>query len=374
MADERRVPTGRFSRLARLATTGVRAGAHVLLDRGQDAGAKQAAETLGNMRALAAKLGQMLAYVDGVLPEHTRDAYEKGLKSLLDDTTTSSIAEISAVIEADLGAQPRELFATFSDEPFASASIGQVHRATLHDGREVAVKVQHPGVAEALEQDLSNAKLLEQVMAVMGARKFDSDRMLEELRQRFREELDYTLEGERQALFADIHAGDPQVLVPEVVQERTSRRVLTTEFARGMSFDDASAHPDEALRAEWCAAMWRFVYKSMFQGVFNADPHPGNYKFMDDGRVIFLDFGCVQTIDAERVARAKAVHLAAQSGDDDAFEAATRRLMNLEGGQWEELVLDYMRECFRPWFRSPFRITRPFSQTLFKRLKDMTLH
>ena len=125
------------------------------------------------------------------------------------------------------------LFAEWNDTPIASASIGQVHRAILLDEREVAVKVQHPGVAEAVESDLRNAGLVESTLAMMGTRRLDSKRVLEEVRARFREELDYSLEGERQIAFARLHVGDPHIHIPSVIGERTSKRVLTTAFVRG---------------------------------------------------------------------------------------------------------------------------------------------
>jgi predicted unusual protein kinase regulating ubiquinone biosynthesis (AarF/ABC1/UbiB family) len=373
MSNNQQIPTGRLGRLMRLAAAGARAGTNMLLGGDATTSAVKTAATLSQMRALAAKVGQMAAYVDGAIPEAQRGAYEQSMRSLMESTATSDPAAIRAKIEAELGRPICALFADFEERPIASASIGQVHRAVLHDGRTVAVKVQHPGVAEAVEQDLKNATLLESIAATMGARKFDSQKMVKELQERFREELDYTLEAARQADFRRFWAGDPTIKIPEPITTHCARGVLTTEWAEGISFDQACA-ADERERAAWCGTLWRFVYKStLIGGMFNADPHPGNYKFLPDGRVVFLDFGCVQPASAERCARALAVHRAACLRDEEAFKDAARVLMQLRGGAWEARALGYMRHSFEPQFASPFRITRDYSSSVVEYLREITL-
>jgi predicted unusual protein kinase regulating ubiquinone biosynthesis (AarF/ABC1/UbiB family) len=359
--------------LFKLASAGARAGASVLIGGDAQKAAAASAATLSQMRALAAKVGQMAAYVDGAIPEHQRAAYEQAMSGLMEQTATSSFEDIRAQIEQQLKQPLGALFAQFDERPVASASIGQVHRATLHDGRLVAVKVQHPGVAQAVEQDLKNASLLEGMAAAMGARKFDSKAMVAELQARFREELDYSLEATRQNLFRDFWRGEACVVIPEPILSHCAQGVLTTEWAEGISFDDACA-ADEAARAQWCGTLWRFVYKStLIGGMFNADPHPGNYRFLPDGRVIFLDFGCVQIATPERCARALAVHRAACLRDEDAFCDAARVLMQLKGGAWEQRALGYMRHSFEPQFSSPFRINREYSTSVVEYLRDITL-
>jgi predicted unusual protein kinase regulating ubiquinone biosynthesis (AarF/ABC1/UbiB family) len=152
-----KLPGSRLARLASLAKLGVRTGASAL--RGDDGtgAAEKAAEVLGNLRGLAAKVGQMASYVDGLVPEGQRNAYEASLRALRSQAPRSSAAEIRGVVEAELDAPIDRLFVTWEDAPVASASIGQVHRATLHDGRVVAVKVQHPNVRQAVESDLASA-------------------------------------------------------------------------------------------------------------------------------------------------------------------------------------------------------------------------
>lgn len=372
--DERKVPTSRLGRLARMAQVGARSGANLLLGGDSASAAKKASAVLGGMRGLATKVGQMASYVDGVLPEEHREAYETWMTRLQSAAPKSQPQAIRAAVERALGAPIEQLFAEWSVEPFASASIGQVHRAVLHDGRVVAVKVQHPGIREAMESDLKNAHFLESTVgAVAGLRRFDSKRILEEVRARFREELDYRLEAERQQAFADLFRGDPQVVVPQVILERSADAVLTTELATGLSLDEARQRP-EAERAAWCATLWHFVYKaSLVGGLFNADPHPGNYFFQPDGRVVFIDFGCVQPVDGPKRDHARDIHLAAHQRDEAAFAVACRGMLDLEGGAYEPRAIAYVRKCFEPVWGRPWRMTRSFVAELVADMKQLAL-
>jgi predicted unusual protein kinase regulating ubiquinone biosynthesis (AarF/ABC1/UbiB family) len=368
---ERKVPQGRLGRLARFATVGVRTGAGLLLDRGGDATAKHAAEVLGTLRGLAAKVGQMASYIDGVVPEAQRDAYESAMKVLFAAAPRSSPEQVRARVEEELGAPIDRLFARWVDEPLASASIGQVHVAELHDGREVAVKVQHPGITRAVESDLANAGFLESVARAMGWDRLDPKRILAVIRQRFREELDYRLEAERISRFADLHAADPHIRVPSLVGSHSTQCVLTTELARGATFDEACSSPPEDRRA-WARSMWRFVFKgTMVGGMLNADPHPGNYVFHPEGRVTFLDYGCVQELDPRHQRLARAVHLAALARDENAFHRAVATLVGAKPGPLEEMSVAYTRRCFKPLFESPYHITRGYAASLVGGMRDM---
>jgi predicted unusual protein kinase regulating ubiquinone biosynthesis (AarF/ABC1/UbiB family) len=374
MTDPRKLPEGRVGRLARLAALGVRTGASLLRARDpadHAPAAERAAEVLGTLRGLAAKVGQMASYVDGLVPEPQRAAYEGALKALRDRAPTSSPEAIRRVIREDLGAEPDALFAAWEERPFASASIGQVHRARLADGRAVAVKVQHPGVRKAVESDLDNASIVELLVRTTVGRKVESKRLLEEIRERFLEELDYGLEADRQRAFHALHAGDPTIRVPAVIDDRSSARVLTTELAEGTTLDEA-AEGGEAERRAHAETLWRFVFRgNLVGGMFNADPHPGNYLFQPEGRVVFLDFGCVQPIEGERLRRAIALHRAAGERDEAGFARAAAAILGTQGGRWEELSIAYSRTCFEPLFRSPFRIDRAFTASLAERLKAM---
>lgn len=368
MSRDDSLPTGRLARVVRLAGVGARAGAGLLLSKSGAGAADYAAEVLGTLRGLAAKVGQTLSYVDGIVPEAQRESYERALGKLRDATPRSAPEAVRQVIEEELGAPLEHLFATFDERPFASASIGQVHRATLADGRPVAVKVQHPGIASAVESDLENAGVMEGLVTTLGPKGINAKAAYDEVAARFREELDYELEAERQAFFRRLHAGDPRISIPEVIRERSSRRVLTSELVSGLSFDAAMAEP-AADRTLWAETLWRFVFKgNLVGGMFNADPHPGNYLFGPAGRVTFLDFGCVQPISDERLPTARAMHIAALRRDEADFAKHTAILLGTRGGEYGTRAVAYSRRCFEPMFGSPFHITREFTTNLVTEL------
>ncbi len=355
-----KIPEGRFARMARMASLGVRTGASLLTSDTGEAAAKQALEVLGSMRGLAAKVGQMASYVDGMVPDGHRDAYETALRGLRAAAPTSSPEEARALVESELGAPITELFTTWEERPFASASIGQVHRATMPDGREVAVKVQHAGISGAVESDLKNAGSLEGMVSTFAPRHIQSKRTFDEIAERFREELDYSLEADRQEAFAALHSGDPLIHVPKVLRERSGKRVITTEFARGITLEEAATR-SEADRRAWAETLWRFVFKGTLVGeMFNADPHPGNYIFREGGDVTFLDFGCVQHLHGEHLEGARLIHRDAVARDEEAFKRHLGEMLGLKGGAYQTFVETYIRQCFEPLFGSPFRITRPW--------------
>jgi len=195
--------------------------------------------------------------------------------------------------------------------------------------------------------------------------------ILNEVKARFREELDYRLEARRQTEFAQIFRGDPQIFVPSVIAERSSTRVLTSEFVHGFSLDEAATR-SEAERRAYAEALWRFVFKgNLVGGMFNADPHPGNYIFQPEGRIAFLDFGCVQPIHGGRMGPARALHRAAVERDEQSFAQQVRTIMETRGGLYEELAIAYSRRCFEPLFASPYRITREFVRTLVLEIGEM---
>jgi len=364
MSNSTRVPEGRLSRFARYAGLGARTGAKLLLSKDAKGAAEQAALVLGDMRGLAAKVGQMASYVDGFVPETHRVAYETALRSLRTAAPTSSPEAIRRLVEEDLGAPMDELFAEWETEPFASASIGQVHRATLADGRRVAVKVQHPGIAKAVESDLANAGIFESIASTLGPKNVNPKQVFGEIKDRFREELDYELEAERQRHFIELHAGDPKIHIPAVIAERSGPRVLTMELSHGKTLEEA-ALADEAARRGYAEVMWRFVFKGNLVGcMFNADPHPGNYLFRDDGTITFLDFGCCQPIVGERILGGRDLHRAALRKDDAAFEKACVKMLGTRGGTYEAKAIAYTRACFAPLFGSPSTITRSYVKSL----------
>lgn len=357
--------------MARLASLGTRAGAGriaaALGSSGSEAKlANVAAETLGTMRGLALKLGQMASYVDGCVPEEHRDLYERTMRSLRDAAPAMTAEAAARVVQEELGAPPGELFAEFAPEPFASASIGQVHRATLHDGREVAVKVQYEGVERAVLSDLGNASMFSALTGPLGS-KFAVKDQVAEMRARFIEELDYRHEAARQRLFREALRGEARIRVPAVVGDRTSRRVLTTELARGLGFEAACA-ASEGERRAWAETLWTFVFEGLLHhGLFNADPHPGNYLFAEGGAIWFLDFGCTRRVAKRRVADLRRAHDGSQRGDDDAFFAGAAAMLDIPPvGVQAEKSRAYLLRCFQPIStQGPYRITRSYAKELF---------
>jgi predicted unusual protein kinase regulating ubiquinone biosynthesis (AarF/ABC1/UbiB family) len=263
---------------------------------------------LGEMKGVAMKVGQMLSFLDaGAVPEPFRAAYQQIVGALQADAPPMPFTTVSLVIEHELGRPLVEAFADLEERPLAVASIGQVHGATLHDGRNVVVKVQYPGVADAIRADLDNTELIA-AMASFGSKlspirvAADPAAIAEEITERITEELDYRIEAANQEAFSAAYAGHPFLRVPGVVRELSTGRVLVTDRHDGLRWAAALEQPQE-LKDLWGEAIHRFVFGSLYDlGEFNADPHPGNYLFHDDGTVSFLDFGCVKRFGPAQVA------------------------------------------------------------------------
>jgi predicted unusual protein kinase regulating ubiquinone biosynthesis (AarF/ABC1/UbiB family) len=265
------------------------------LDRQRElATAAQVAEHLGHMKGALMKLGQMASYLDEGMPEPMRQALSQ-LQSNAPPMTADLAAE---VIERELGAPPDRVFLEWDPQPIAAASIGQVHRAIVvdpvtGDERAVAVKVQYPGVDEAIAADLRNTELLG-VLLRQGFGGLDPTEMVDEIKARLTDELDYALEATNQQLFADYYRGHPFIHVPAVLPSRSTGRVLTTELVTGSTWQDLLTW-DQRQRDLAGEVIFRFVFRSLYRmHAFNGDPHPGNYLFHGDGKVTFLDFGLVK--------------------------------------------------------------------------------
>jgi predicted unusual protein kinase regulating ubiquinone biosynthesis (AarF/ABC1/UbiB family) len=305
--------TGVAGRNARLTAMGARAGAaytvHAVRRRAapperraeldaehQLRTATQVAEALGEMKGALMKIGQMASYLDDGMPAPVRDA----LASLQQDAPPMSAELCASVVRDELGGAPERVFAAWDPVPIAAASIGQVHRATTRRGVDVAVKVQYPGVDEAIRADLVNTDLVFRVLS-MTFPGLDAGPLVDELRARLTEELDYEREAANQRQFAAYYDGHPFIHVPRVVDELSTARLLTTEFATGARFAEVErwAQSERDLAAE---TIFRFVFRSIYRmHAFNGDPHPGNYLFAGDGRVTFLDFGLVKHYGANDV-------------------------------------------------------------------------
>lgn len=276
-------------------------------------------QSLGELKGMPMKLGQIAAYVDESLPAELREV----LAALHTHSPAMPFEEVAAIVREELGTRADALLATLERTPIAAASIGQVHRARLPAGTPVAVKVQYPGIDEALRAELgvagTAARAVSRLLPGTNAGAF-----VDEVRERLIAECDYRAEAGWQTRFARAWAGDPLIRVPDVHAEYSATRVLTSTFANGRRFDDwlAGAPPQEA-RDRVGIGLYRFYLGSLHRlGLFNADPHPGNYLVGDDGSLTMLDFGCVRAYSAERVRKFVALRDAVRSDDVRAIREA----------------------------------------------------
>jgi predicted unusual protein kinase regulating ubiquinone biosynthesis (AarF/ABC1/UbiB family) len=268
--------------------------------------AEEVVSVLGNMKGALMKLGQMASFLDDGLPEVMRDA----LATLQADAPPMSSDLAAQVVEQELGAPPEAVFAEWDPKPMSAASIGQVHRAVTKDGAAVAVKVQYPGVADAIVADLDNSQMLFSLLRMLFPN-LDPKPVVDELRARLTEEVDYRIEAKNQSDFHSWYAEHPFIHIPRVFADLSTERVLTTELATGSRFDEVASawsNDEKQMAAE---TIHRFVFRSLWQfHAFNGDPHPGNYLFRPGGRVTFLDFGLVKRFtqqemdDAQRMIQA----------------------------------------------------------------------
>jgi predicted unusual protein kinase regulating ubiquinone biosynthesis (AarF/ABC1/UbiB family) len=308
MADGSKIPTSRVARTARIgslaagqavrqagtvATNLVRSqeGKDAALERRHMEAAEQIVTALGTMKGAAMKIGQVLSFVDtGMIPPEYRDEFQERLGALRDAAPTVSFDEMRRVLEDELEAPLDQLFAEFDQEPIAAASIGQVYRARLTDGREVAVKVQYPRVAAAVRSDLKNLGMILRLARGI-APGIDPKALGDEIRRRIEEELDYELEAQNQRTLARIYRGHPFIVVPEVVTALSRERVLVTEYVRGARFDELKGY-SQAERDRAGEILFRFYFGCMYRHhQFSGDPHPGNSMLLPDGRMAFFDFG-----------------------------------------------------------------------------------
>jgi predicted unusual protein kinase regulating ubiquinone biosynthesis (AarF/ABC1/UbiB family) len=279
--------------------------------------ADQLVRQLGQMKGAAMKIGQVLSTVDfELIPEGEREEFKQRLAALRDDAPQVAFKDMRKVAEKDLGGPLAEFFERFDEQPVAAASIGQVYRARTKDGRDVAVKVQYPGVAEAVETDMRNMGLLVPFLRRM-APGLDAKALLTELRERIADELDYEIEAANQRQVARAYRGHPFVRIPAVDLELSTRRVLVTEFVEGLAFG-AIKELAEDERDRFAEIAFRFFYGLLErERIAAGDPHPGNYLLCPDGKVCFLDFGLVRRVDRDYIEGEQALARAVVSGDAD---------------------------------------------------------
>ncbi len=279
------------------------------------------ASTLGELKGAAMKVGQMASTASDLLPPELADA----LARLQQDAPAMPFEVVAEQIESELGEAPERLFARFEEQPFASASIGQVHRATTDDGREVVVKVQYPGVDAAVDSDLASVRTALR-LARLASDRAALDAVMAELKDRLNEELDYCIEADHVRLFRELHAGEERLVLPDVVGERSAQRVLTLTYEGGARLTDVASW-DQEVRDAIGRRMIEMVCDQIFvHGVVHGDPHPGNLAFRPDGTVVLYDFGCVRRYDEATVEAFRDVVRSVRDLDATLMDSAFLRL------------------------------------------------
>ncbi|MFJ6794501.1 ABC1 kinase family protein [Streptomyces sp. NPDC091268] len=336
--------------------------------------AEQLFRTLGELKGGAMKFGQALSVFESALPEDVAGPYRAALTKLQEAAPPLPAATVHRVLAERLGADWPDLFAEFEDKPAAAASIGQVHRAVWHDGREVAVKVQYPGAGEAL---LSDLKQLSRFAGLLGPLipGMDIKPLITELRDRVSEELDYELEAEAQRSHADAFDGDPDVVVPDVVHQ--GDQVLVTEWLEGTPLSEVIADGTQEERDRAGQLLARFLFSGPARtGLLHADTHPGNFRLVtgEDGRLRLgvLDFGTVDRLPGGWPAPIGRSLRMTLDGDAEGVyghlcaEGFVKESIELD----PDAVLDYLRPILEPVEAEEFTFTRPWLRGQAARIAD----
>lgn len=298
------------------------------------------AQTLGELKGAAMKMGQIASVARDLLPDDLMDS----LTTLQRDAPPMAYDVISGQIERELGSPPELLFQRFEEEPFAAASIGQVHRARTDDGREVVVKVQYPGVDESVDSDLAHLKLALRASGLVTTRKAALDAFFNELRDRMREETDYTNEAQNVRWFRELHADDAHIVIPRVVGERSSGRILTLTYEAGdqiRELDDRGY--DQQTRDLIGQRLAHMMYRQIFEfHAVHGDPNPANFAFRPNGDVVMYDFGCVKVFPREDAL----VYRDAMRAFRDRDHAEIQRCLEGIGLQRPGAVVDDQKELY----------------------------
>lgn len=332
--------------------------------------AEQLFRVLGDLKGGAMKFGQAMSVFEAALPENLAGPYRETLTKLQESAPPLPARTVHAVLAHELGTGWRDQFQHFEDKPAAAASIGQVHKAVWADGRQVAVKVQYPGAGEALIADLTQLGRISRLVGVLVPG-LDIKPLIAELKARVGEELDYTLEGASQQAFADAFAGDPDVLVPPVV--RFTGRVLVTEWAEGIPLSRVVSRGSRDERNRAGLLLVRFLFSGPARaGLLHADPHPGNFRLTEDGRLVVLDYGAVNRLpDGLPPTIGPLLRLAIEDDAPGVFEGLraegfVRSGMSVHAPE----LLDYLAPILEPARAETFRFTRSWLRSQAVRVGD----
>ncbi|MEU1475703.1 AarF/ABC1/UbiB kinase family protein [Streptomyces sp. NPDC005760] len=339
--------------------------------------ADQLFKVLGELKGGAMKFGQALSVFESALPEEVAGPYRAALTKLQEAAPPMPTRTVHAVLEERLGADWQDLFAEFDDKPAAAASIGQVHRAVWHDGREVAVKVQYPGAGEALLSDLNQLGRFARLLGPLVPG-IDIKPLIAELRDRVSEELDYGLEAQAQQAHAEEFADDPDVVVPGVVHQ--SDQVLITEWMEGVPLSEVISDGTQEQRDRAGQLLARFLFSGPGRtGLLHADPHPGNFRLLpggpdgeEDWRLGVLDFGTVDRLPGGLPDTIGTCLRMTLDGEAEAVYA----LLSAEGFVKESIeldpdaVLDYLLPIIEPAEVDEFTFTRGWMRSQAARIAD----
>ncbi|SNS02983.1 Predicted unusual protein kinase regulating ubiquinone biosynthesis, AarF/ABC1/UbiB family [Geodermatophilus pulveris] len=386
MSDpDRGMPRGSVSRTARLASLPLGAAGRATLGigkrlSGQDADAvsaelqqrtaEQLFAVLGQLKGGAMKLGQTLSVFEAAVPEEVAAPYRDALVKLQAEAPPMPVRTVHAVLAQQLGGRWRERFRHFDDTPAAAASIGQVHRATWRDGRDVAVKIQYPGAATALMSDLNQLARFARMFAVLFPG-MDVKPLITELKARVVEELDYGMEADAQRAFAAAYADDPQIVVPRVVA--SAPKVIVSEWLEGTPLSKviASGTREERDRAGHMLTVLHFSGPQR-AGLLHADPHPGNFRLTPDGRFGVIDFGATARLpDGHPEPIGRLVRWALEGRAEDVLADLRSEGFIRPGVQVDaQAVLEYLLPLLEPIRQRRFHFTRAWMQEQAARIAD----
>jgi predicted unusual protein kinase regulating ubiquinone biosynthesis (AarF/ABC1/UbiB family) len=325
---------------------------------------------LGQLKGGAMKFGQALSVFEAALPEESAAPYRAALTKLQDAAPPMATTTMHRVLDEQFGTSWRTRFSTFSDEPAAAASIGQVHRAVWADGRDVAVKIQYPGAGPALMADFNQLSRFAKLFGMISPG-LDVKPLLAELRARVTEELDYSLEADAQRRFAAAYDGDPEIVVPRVVA--SAPKILVSEWQDGTPLSKiiTDGSQQQRDRAGYLLAILHFSAPQRCR-LLHADPHPGNFRLLDDGRLGVLDFGAVARLPNGTPEPLGRITRLVLDGDVDAVMAAMLRENFIRRGIEVDAarVMDYLRPILQPLAQPEFSFTREWMREQAARIAD----
>jgi len=318
--------------------------------------AQKTVEVMGNLKGAVMKVGQMISFNadNGVLPPELTSVFGR----LQSQAPTLPYPSIRAQIVRELKEPPEKLFASFDEQPMAAASLGQVHAARLHSGEEVVVKIQYPGIDKTIESDLWQLRSVFKASGLVG-RAAEAELIFQEVKERLTEELDYELEAKNLLQFREFFADDPRILIPRYIPELSSRRVLTMERMDGLELEQVLAlHPEQAWRNALGATLYDLLLRQLIElRRLHADPQLGNFRFLEDGRVIMLDLGCVKSFDDAFMEPYLDSIEARIRGDRDWMARCLSDLGVLPEGNdaARELIFEFADLVMRPLLEVPYR-------------------